>query len=276
MTFGVSAVVVLSLSLAGFVATSYFEKHLRAAIGRNQFLLASEVANEIDSKLLMAQQQLVMAARDVPATALRDTEVAQRFLDRKAYLAGFFDNHFTMCSAAGIAIAEEPFAPGRRGRDYSYRPYFKETVATKKPAISDPYISSQAHGHPAIMLTAPIFDRDGSLAGFLAGSMDLMGDNVLGDIAKIKVGRHGYLSLTTADRVMVMHPDKSRIMKPIPAGNALYDAALAGFEGTGDTVTTGGIPMVTSFKRKCSSRGRTTRCTASRKAERAATCSTAT
>ena len=249
MTLGVSTVVILSLSLAGYLATSYFERQLRTTIDRNQFLLASAIANEIDTKLLLARQLLILAAREVPPAALRSPEAAQRFLDSKAYLTSFFDNHYTLVSAAGISIAEAPFTPNRRGKDYSFRPYFKKTVESQKPIISDPYFSSQTHSHPAIMMTAPVFNSKGALAGFLAGSMDLMGDNILGDIAKIKVGKNGFLSLTTANRIMVMHPDKTRIMQPIPAGNKLYDEALKGFEGTQDTVTTGGIPMVTSVKR---------------------------
>jgi len=185
MTLGVSTVVILSLSLAGYLATSYFERHLRAAIDRNQFQLASAVANEIDTKLLMSQQQLILAAREVPPAALRSPEVAQRFLDSKGYLSSFFDNHYTIFSAAGISIAEAPYTPNRRGKDFSFRPYFKKTVETQKPIISDPYLSSQAHSHPAIMMTAPIFNSKGTLAGLLAGSMDLMGDNILGNIAKI-------------------------------------------------------------------------------------------
>ena len=249
MTLGVSTVVILSLFLAGYLATSYFEWHLRAAIGRNQFLLASAVSNEIDAKLLMLHHQLILAAREVPPAALRNPEVAQRFLDGKVYLSSFFDNHYGIFSATGIYIAESPFSPNRRGKDFSFRPYFKKTIETQKPVISDPYLSSQAHTHPAIMMTAPIFNSKGKLVGFLSGSMDLMGDNILGDITKIRVGTNGFISLTTADRIMVMHPDKTRIMKSIPAGNRVYDAALEGFEGTDDTVTTGGIPMVTSVKR---------------------------
>jgi PAS domain S-box-containing protein len=99
------------------------------------------------------------------------------------------------------------------------------------------------------MMTAPITRGDGKLAGMLVGSMDLMGDNVLGDIAKIRIGKEGYLALTTADRILVMHPNKDRIMKPIPLGNRLYDAAVGGYEGSDETITTAGIPMLTSVKR---------------------------
>jgi hypothetical protein len=186
-----------------------------------KFLLASAVANEIDTKLLMNHQQLIFAAREVPPVALRNPEAAQRFLDSKSYLSSFFDNHYTIFSAAGISIAEATYTLNRQGKDFSFRPYFKKTVETQKPVISDPYFSSQAHNHPAIMMTAPIFNSKGALAGLLVGSMDLMGDNILGNIDKIRVGKNGFLSLTTADRIMVMHPDKTRIMKPIPAGNEL-------------------------------------------------------
>ncbi|MCX6123032.1 MAG: PAS domain S-box protein [Ignavibacteriales bacterium] len=249
MTIGVSAAVILSLSMAAYFATSYFEKQLKATIVRNQFLMASAVASEIDTKLLIASQQLILASQELPSAALHDPEAAQRFLDSKAYLTSFFNNHYTLLSAAGKSIAEAPFTPNRRGRDYSFRAYVKKTLETRKPIISDPYFSSQKHNHPAIMMTAPIFNSKGLIISILVGSIDLMGDNILGDIAKIKIGQTGYLSLTTADRVMIMHPDKNRILKPIPLGNRMFDAAVEGFEGTDETVTTVGIPMLTSFKR---------------------------
>ena len=156
MTLGVSTVVILSLSLAGYLATSYFERNLRAAIDRDQFLLASAVANEIDAKLMTAHRQLILAAREVPPAALRNPDVAQRFLDSKRYLSSFFDNRYGIFSAAAIYIAEAPFSPNRRGKDFSFRPYFKKTIETQKPVSSDPYPSSPAHTHPAIMMAAPM------------------------------------------------------------------------------------------------------------------------
>ena len=249
MTVGVSSIVILSLALASYFTISYFEKQLKATVVRNQFLMTSVVANQIDSKLLTAHEQLILAANEVPPAGLRDPEQAQRFLDSRITLRSTFDNHVGLFTAAGTEIAETPFDPNRRGMNFSYRPYFKKTVETGKPVISDPYLSSQAHGHPAIMMTAPILRKGGKLAGMLVGSMDLMGENILGDIAKIRIGKEGYLALTTADRILVMHPNKDRIMKPIPLGNRLYDAAVGGYEGSDETITTAGIPMLTSVKR---------------------------
>lgn len=216
MTVGVSTVVIISLFVVAYFAISYFERQLRTAIVRNQFLMLSAVANELDRKLLMAHRQLILASREVPPAALHDPVIAQQFLDSKAYLTSFFDNHYGIFTAAGISIAEAPFTPNRRGMDFSFRAYVKKTVETRNPVISDPYLSSHAHNHPAIMMTAPIFNSKGVMAGFLVGSIDLTGDNILGDIARIKIGKEGYLALTTADRIMVMNRDRNRIMKPIP------------------------------------------------------------
>jgi len=71
----------------------------------------------------------------------------------------------------------------------SFRLYYKDTVATKKQVISDPYISSQAHKHPLVMMTAPVFDKNGVLVGILLGAMDLMGDTFFKDISEITIGR---------------------------------------------------------------------------------------
>ncbi len=49
---------------------------------------------------------------------------------------------------------------------------------------------------------------------------------------------------------MIAHPDKGRIMKQAaPVGvNLLFDRAVAGFDGTDETVNSEGVPMLTSFK----------------------------
>src|SRR5208283_2242713 len=63
-------------------------------------------------------------------------------------------------------------------------------------------------------------------------------------------GATGYLILTAADRTLIMHPDKKRILtKQAPGLNRLYDKAIEGFEGTEETTTSYGIKMVASFKR---------------------------
>ena len=49
---------------------------------------------------------------------------------------------------------------------------------------------------------------------------------------------------------MILHPQEERILKKdVPVGaNKLFDDAIQGFEGTGETVNSRGVPMLISLK----------------------------
>jgi diguanylate cyclase (GGDEF)-like protein/PAS domain S-box-containing protein len=244
--------VLLTFLLAGGAAITVdrFEKALVAEIFRGQFAMLSSAAEELDTRMATAHLTLIAAAATIPRDALDDADRLQSILDQRDDLHSIFDNHIFIFTPEGAMFTESPFAPNRRGKDFSYREYIKNTVAGGKPYISNPYITTQAHKHPVIMMTAPIFDANGKMRAILAASLDLMRDNFLGKLAQRKVGKSGYYYLTTGDRVMVMHPDKQRIFKPFPpGGNAAYDAAMNGFQGTRETVNTYGKHMYATFKR---------------------------
>lgn len=251
ITLAVSALIIFLMSTLGYVSLSYFAKQLKATIAQSQFVLVTALAGEIDKKLAAAQNHLIAAAQSIPPTAIKDLNSAQSFLDSRIDLHQVFDNQVSILTPAGKIFAESPFLPDRRGLDMSFRPYYKNTVATTSPIISDPYFSSLVSQHPTVMMTAPFFDEEGKVVGFLLGAMNLMGKNILKDLSLINTGRSGYLYLTTqASRLMIMHPDSNRILKPFPPGkNLLYDQAVNGFEGTGETINSYGVHMLTSFKR---------------------------
>ena len=250
LTLAISLLFLCLMGATSFLVLAAYKQQLKGIISSEQFLLLSEVTNSLDDKLSLAQTQLVAVAPKVTKETLASAEVAQHSLDNRTGLQQTFDNHIFLFSPEGKIIAESPFLPNRRGLDFSFRPYIKETLATSAPVISDPYITSQEHRHPVIMMTAPVFDQQGKIIAILAGSIDLMRPNLLGNLSKKKIGQAGYLYLLTADRTMIMHPDTSRIFKKIPAGrNPLYERALQGFEGTAENHNREGVPMLTSFKR---------------------------
>ena len=89
------------------------------------------------------------------------------------------------------------------------------------------------------------------LIGILAGSLDLITGGFLADIRNTKIGKSGYLYLYSTDRTIIMHPDRSRLMKKdVPPGvNKMFDRAIEGFEGTGENVNSRGLRSISSFKR---------------------------
>lgn len=241
----------LFVTSASYLALLYSEQKFKEYIFTQQFSLVTCLANNIDDKLRIAQDALIAVAATVPEDCLTDPDLGQAFLDRQTGIMSIFDNGIFLLSYQGRLIAESPYLPNRRGRDISFRDFHRITVATGKPFISDPYVSTHNPGHPAINVTAPIFDKQGKMVAMLTGSLDLQGENFLAELSKVKIGKAGYHFLIANNRTLIVHPDKSRIMNPVaaPGVNQLIDRALRGFEGSGETVTSYGIPMLTSIKR---------------------------
>ncbi|NJC88092.1 MAG: PAS domain S-box protein [Desulfuromonas sp.] len=249
MSLTVSLLFVLAIALLAWGALSYQEESLQEAISRQQLALTSSLAASIDDKLSLAHNALITAARQMPPETLRNADSAQRFLDARLSLHSIFDN-LILISRNGKLIAESPFLPGRRGMDLTSQGYFQSTVATGKPYISEPRTCSHNHHHPAIFLTSPVFDTKGRLVAIAVGSFDLWGSNFLEELSRTRYGDASYFYLTDRDRTIIVHPDRSKILtKELPEGtNPLYEKALAGFDGSGETVNAQGARVITSIR----------------------------
>lgn len=247
----ISSLVIILMLVMSFLTFNYFESRFKASISEQQLTMISAMAKEIDHKLQTAHEALIAEAIHAPADLAENPDKAQAFLDKMVGMQTIFDNKIFVFSAAGKLVAETPYETNRRGLDFFFRDYIKKTLATKKPVIGDPYISSQAHRHPAIMCTAPVFDRNGNLVYILAGGIDLMKENFLGELSTTRVGKTGYIYLYNTDRTIIIHPDRNRILQQdVPVGsNYLFDRAIEGFEGTEETVNSRGIEALSTFKR---------------------------
>ena len=251
MSLAVSLFVTVVISALAFSILSYFETELKESISSQQFTLVSTLAREIDDKIVNAHRELEALVAETPPGAAEDHNLAKKFLDTHAHLREVFDSGIVIFSSAGTLIASSPHEPQLQGKDYSFRDYIRKTVATGKPQISMPFVSTQSHHHPIVMFTAPFSDAHGKMSGILAGSIDLLRDNFLGHLATIRLGKRGYLYLYSTDRTIIVHPDRSRILRrDVPLGvNRLFDLAIKGFEGSGETVNSRGLHALSSFKR---------------------------
>jgi len=243
---------VLSLSFAfAGVSVYYFEKSFKENISKQQFTLLSSLAGNIDDKLFLAQNALKASNVLITPDIISDPLKAQHFLDSQISLRTIFNNALFLFSKDGKLIAESPYLPGRRGRDISFRDFFKKTVSAGRAQISEPYISTHSPSKPAIILTIPIFDEHEDLVAIMAGGFDLLGENILQDLLKTKIGSSGYLYLSDSNRTIIIHPDSQRIMSQAsPVGiNKPFDRAQRGFEGSGETKTSNGAVVLATFKR---------------------------
>lgn len=234
-----------------FLIQYLLQGYIKESISGQQYQIVSNMADDMDQKLAEAHKPLRALASKITPGLASDPEEALAFLLERTESTWFFDNGMYLFDTSGRIVAELPLGVSRVGKDFSHRDYLKVTFATKKPYISDPYISSQPHNHPAIMLTVPILDANGAVLAVLGGSIDLLQANFLGGLGQRKIGRTGYMFLVDTNRTIVVHPDQNRIMKKavLPGVNRLFDRALNGFEGSGESVNSRNQETLTTYKR---------------------------
>lgn len=254
ITFRMTATVCLFLILFQAVLAAfiyfYFKQEFKKTISAQQLTLLTVLTQSIDHKILSSQKLIVEVSKLVTPEITNDINAAQHYLDNRPGTRALFDDGLFLLSPDGKLIAESPYLPNRRGRDLSSRDYYKKTIFSGLPVISEPYISTHTPGTPVVMFTAPVRDNSGKLIAILGGSLNLLQDNFLGELSRTRIAKTGYLYVITSDRVLIMHPDKSLIMKQSQnAGtNHLLDEAYKGFEGSGENVNSWGLKSLSSFK----------------------------
>lgn len=228
----------------------FLQKNIKESVSSQQYQIVSVLAADIDRSIAHNSEVLTILARQITPEIVNNPQKSLSYLKLQSEHLIFFDNGLLLLNSEGRVVAELPLGLERTGKDLSYREYFKQTVANRKPFISDPYKSSQKHQHPVIMFTAPILDRRGTLLGVMGGRVSLDDLAFFDKLTNIKMGKGGYPFLFTSDRLMLLHPDKSRIMKYdiYPGANKLMDQALSGFDGSGETVTSRGVHVLASVK----------------------------
>lgn len=248
---GVALFLVLVLGGTAIATYLYFKQQTVDLIKLQQYATLNSVAEGLDDKLISAHNALIGVAGVLPQGVLNNPDTAQAWLDNRTGIRSIFNSGLFLFAPDGHLLVENPRLPGRRGKDFSFREYYLQTVQTGKPFISNPYPSSK-HGRPTIMMTAPVFNANKQLVAILGGAMDLLvQDSFFHTLTKAKMGKTGYYFLFAPDRTMIIHPDHSRIMQQdvLPGVNRMFDLALDGFEGSGETVNSRGLRAISSFRR---------------------------
>ena len=232
------------------VTYSYFRYTIQQLILTKQFDWITNQGKGLDDSISLAHDALISAASVAPEDVLDNPYAAQKWLENRTGIRVIFDNSLTILDTSGKLVATVPAQSELSGASFSHWAYLTSSMSAGKPFISEPFLSV-ANG-PAIMMTAPIKAKDGSIRGLLCGVIELLNpDGLFGTLRNARIGSSGYLYLFSADRTIIVHPDATRILKQDvkPGANVLFDAALKGFEGSGETINSKGVRFLASFKR---------------------------
>jgi PAS domain S-box-containing protein len=118
------------------------------------------------------------------------------------------------------------------------------------PWVTAPPPQGEASEEPVVAVGVPL-RRGGEVVGQLVGRLKVRGGGLLARYATMKIGQTGYLSLTTADRTILMHADPRRVLRfgGGPGINRAVDLGLSGAEGWLHTRNAAGVDMITAVRR---------------------------
>ena len=244
-------ILTVSLAISGYYYLAYFEKSLRNSIYKGLDSVSSTASREISNFLMDGLKEAEAVAEALPNIAIEQQNSERIDAILKSYFSIFpkFANGMFVLDESGNLWADYPFHSEVRGKSFAFRQYFQKTMAEQKGIIGTPYQSART-GKPVLTFTAVLRDTSGRIAGMLGCSVELTSPDALEGIRLTKIGQTGYTYVYDKDRLMILHPNEDRILKnDVPVGtNKLFDAAIEGFQGTGETVNSRGIPMLISMK----------------------------
>lgn len=245
MVLFVSAIVltVVTVSLINIaISRQELEQQVRDQVART----AELVAYELDRKLIERFGTLTEAAEAVRMDAVSIRQFSRPIMERQRPLSHLFENLY-LIDEDGVVLESYPEVRGGAGTDLSRRPYFQETVAQMTPRISEPFLSL-VRQLPTVMMTAPVFDHKGALAGVLGGAIVLTSNNFLSEVSSTGVGDEGYVRVASRSGLILAQQGYHPGIRTVSTGDEAALAAMEGFEGVTRGTTSDGEPAMVAIQ----------------------------
>ncbi|MDP2968991.1 MAG: PAS domain S-box protein, partial [Deltaproteobacteria bacterium] len=247
-----ASLLIVILGIAGFFSLHFLENSLRNSIYAGLESISGTESQAISRFLDDTLRDAQAIASFLPQRALEEKNVAVIEEHLKKAMKNYpkFENGMFLLDAGGTLWADYPVYPGTRGKNFGFREYFKTAMEKHKGIIGVPYRSART-GEAVLTFTALLRGSKNQVLGIIGCSVQLLHSNALGGIRKTKIGESGYIYVYDTSRLMILHPEDKRILqKDVPPGaNKLFDAAIEGFEGVGETVNSKSVSMLVSLKR---------------------------
>ncbi len=249
LVLAISLFIALLLALIALGTYHYFRHTTKKLISDQQFTLISSIAGHLDNSIRTAHTALINVAKETPPDIVSNANATQKWLADHPALFAYFTHSLVVLDKNGIMVASMPVRADQYGTSLAHRDYFQKSISSGKPFISAPFVTVM-NDHPVVMMTALIRAADGSVTGVLCGGVDLLEkQGIVASLRQTRIGSSGYLYLFATDRTIIVHPDPALVMKQSvkPGINKMFDRALEGFEGSGETINSKGQHMLVSF-----------------------------
>jgi PAS domain S-box-containing protein len=221
---------------------------LEESIADNLATTVDYAAAHIDQEMQLRIDALVETAAVIATGMAAGPPDVQRLLEHRHASPTIFPGGLVVVDRQGVAIADFPPRPGRRGARFSDLDYFRAVMTGGKPAIGAPSGGDEAKRWTVAHIGVPIRSAAGDMAGVLAAPAHLQDDDLLGVLEEIKLGEAGdFVVASPRDHLVVGATDRARILQPLPAPGAdpLWDRRIReGFQGAAITMNPAGVEVL--------------------------------
>ncbi|RUO65324.1 hypothetical protein CWI77_02375 [Pseudidiomarina planktonica] len=164
------------------------------------------------------------------AENIRQVGPEQVSLANESALKVLFDNLLVL-SPEGRVLDDWPIFESRRNADASFRDYYKRAVVSAEVVLSEPFLTDP-NQLPLVNLSYAVRDGRGDIIAILVGSMSLRDNSFLKALERTQIGLTGYISVISADGLIISHPQQDFIMQAIPEDREIFrKRVLAGWRG---------------------------------------------
>jgi diguanylate cyclase (GGDEF)-like protein len=191
----------------------FLEKTLLSQAHHRQEEIVKLLGDRLDAGIRSAQNDLLSIAAHLDFQWLKEKNsgLLESYLHSALNFNSDFDNGYFILDGQGRGLADYPAGADFRGQDFSFREYFQKTRDEKRPVISKTYVSRRT-GAPVITFTAPLRSYDGNFFGLMAGSMNLLRDNMFGVFKGNRIGQTGKILIYDSAGKLIFHPDPGIIL----------------------------------------------------------------
>ncbi|MWC27040.1 sensor domain-containing diguanylate cyclase [Paenibacillus sp. MMS18-CY102] len=205
---------------------------------------ATRMSLTMDSLFQSMRASLLTAShflRDNPA--LSDAGILDH-LEYSRKTSSYFNSIFWV-NTKGIVQNVSPPAIELKGKKLTTKAS-QEALAAKASYVSTPYIS--ATGRLIVLITEPVFDKQGMYKGYIGGTIYLHEKNILSTIfgSNLIDSAGSYFYVVDPTGKLVFHPDPERLGDDV-SGNDVVRKLMKGFNGEEKVKNTQGETFLAGF-----------------------------
>ncbi len=214
LAFASLVLIAASVALTVFLVLRAMEQRSQRAVLDAEIANVERIAVVMSSRLVSLQNALRAGSTRLPPDGLDDPRALIACLDSQVVLRSLFDSVFVASPQGRMLVNAGPEGIGKTDLDLSDRGYIRRTVKERRPVISQPLVS-RLSSVPLLVLTMPVFDRQGELVAILGGGLRLTSTRLLNDLTRPAVDDHDPVTTIVTDSTgrIVSHPDPDWILK---------------------------------------------------------------